>query len=121
MTVACSGSSLHTGRSRLSPAGEALGKLPGVADTKIDLGKKTVTVTFDPDKPNLAALVKGHDRCGISFFGATVHAICSLGHGLHEASPGDADATRNCVFSTEKAAAGNADCGMPALPSRRIL
>jgi methylphosphotriester-DNA--protein-cysteine methyltransferase len=47
----------------------------------------------------------------LSFFGATIYAIRSLGHGLHEASPGDADATRNCVFSTEKAAAGNADCG----------
>jgi len=30
---------------------KALGKVPGVADAKIDLGKKTATVTFDPDKP----------------------------------------------------------------------
>ena len=35
----------------------ALGKVPGVADTKIDLSKKTATVKFDPDKASVASLV----------------------------------------------------------------
>ena len=43
---------------------KALGNVPGVADTKIDLGKKTATVTFDPDKANLAALVKATTDAG---------------------------------------------------------
>jgi len=43
---------------------KALGKVPGVADTKIDLGKKTATVIFDPDKANLAALVKATTDAG---------------------------------------------------------
>ena len=37
---------------------KALGKVPGVADTKVDLNKRTATVTFDPDKATLATLVK---------------------------------------------------------------
>ncbi len=36
----------------------ALGKVPGVAATKVDLDKKTATVTFDPDRANVETLVK---------------------------------------------------------------
>jgi len=43
---------------------KALGRVPGVADTKVDLNKKTATVTFDPDKANLAALVKATTDAG---------------------------------------------------------
>ena len=43
---------------------KALGKVPGVADTKIDLNKRTATVRFDPDKVNLAALVKATTDAG---------------------------------------------------------
>lgn len=42
----------------------ALGKVPGVADTKIDLATKTATVKFDPDKVNVAALVKATTNAG---------------------------------------------------------
>ena len=42
----------------------ALGKVPGVADTKIDLVTKTVTVKFDPDKANVAALTKATINAG---------------------------------------------------------
>lgn len=42
----------------------ALGKVPGVADIKIDLGTMTATVKFDPDKANVAALVKATTNAG---------------------------------------------------------
>ena len=42
----------------------ALGKVPGVADTKIDLATMTATVKFDPDKANVAALVKATTNAG---------------------------------------------------------
>lgn len=42
----------------------ALGKVPGVADTKIDLASMTATVKFDPDKANVAALVKATTDAG---------------------------------------------------------
>jgi mercuric ion binding protein len=37
---------------------KALDKVPGVAATRIDLGKKTATVQFDPDRANVVTLVK---------------------------------------------------------------
>ena len=49
---------------------KALGKVSGVADAKVDLGKKTATVTFDPDKANVAALVKATTDAG---FPSKVH------------------------------------------------
>ena len=48
----------------------ALGKVPGVADAKIDLPSKTATVKFDPDKANVAALVKATTNAG---FPSTPH------------------------------------------------
>ena len=42
----------------------ALGKVPGVADTKIDMATMTATVKFDPDKANVAALVKATTNAG---------------------------------------------------------
>ncbi len=42
----------------------ALSKVPGVADTKIDLATMTATVKFDPDKANVAALVKATTNAG---------------------------------------------------------
>ena len=42
----------------------ALGKVPGVAETNVDLATKTATVKFDPDKANVAALVKATTNAG---------------------------------------------------------
>ena len=43
---------------------KALGKVPGVAATRIDLVKKTATVRFDPERANVAALVKATTDAG---------------------------------------------------------
>ena len=43
---------------------KALDKVPGVAATKIDLAKKTATVKFDPERANMAALVKATTNAG---------------------------------------------------------
>ncbi len=43
---------------------KALDKVPGVAATKIDLPKKTATVKFDPERANVAALVKATTNAG---------------------------------------------------------
>ena len=43
---------------------QALGKVPGVADAKVDIEKKTATVRFDPDKVNAAALVQATANAG---------------------------------------------------------
>ena len=49
---------------------KALDKVPGVAATKIDLAKKTATVKFDPERANVAALVKATTNAG---YPSTVH------------------------------------------------
>lgn len=49
---------------------KALDKVPGVAASKIDLARKTATVTFDPDRANVAALVKATTNAG---YPSTVH------------------------------------------------
>ena len=49
---------------------KALDKVPGVAATKIDLAKKTATVKFDPDRSNVATLVKATTNAG---YPSTVH------------------------------------------------
>lgn len=43
---------------------KALDKVPGVAASKIDFAKKTATVTFDPDRANVAALVEATTNAG---------------------------------------------------------
>ena len=43
---------------------KALDKVPGVAASKIDFAKKKATVTFDPDRANVAALVKATTNAG---------------------------------------------------------
>jgi len=43
---------------------KALDKVPGVAAIKVDFDKKTATVTFDPDKANVATLVKATTDAG---------------------------------------------------------
>jgi mercuric ion binding protein len=43
---------------------KALDKVPGVAAIKIDFDKKTATVKFDPDKVDVAALVKATASAG---------------------------------------------------------
>ena len=42
----------------------ALGKVPGVADIKIDVTTMTATVKFDPDQSNVAALVNATTNSG---------------------------------------------------------
>jgi mercuric ion binding protein len=42
----------------------ALGKVPGVADTRIDMATKRATVKFDPDKANVATLVRATTDAG---------------------------------------------------------
>lgn len=43
---------------------KALDRVPGVAAAKIDLGRKTATVKFDPERASLAALVKATTNAG---------------------------------------------------------
>jgi mercuric ion binding protein len=43
---------------------KALDKVPGVAATRIDLAKNTATVKFDPERANVAALVKATTNAG---------------------------------------------------------
>jgi len=49
---------------------KSLQGVAGVMDAKVDLGKKTATVTFDPDKANIAALVRATTNAG---FPASLH------------------------------------------------
>jgi periplasmic mercuric ion binding protein len=43
---------------------KALERVPGVTDAKVDFDKKTASVSFDPDKANLAALTKATADAG---------------------------------------------------------
>lgn len=43
---------------------KSLVAVPGVADVKIDLDKKTATVRFDPDKADIPALIKATTNAG---------------------------------------------------------
>jgi periplasmic mercuric ion binding protein len=43
---------------------QALQKVPGVAEAKIDLDKKTATVTYDADRTDTAALIKATTGAG---------------------------------------------------------
>ncbi len=43
---------------------QALQKVPGVAEAKVDFEKKTASVRFDPDKADAAALVKATTQAG---------------------------------------------------------
>jgi periplasmic mercuric ion binding protein len=43
---------------------KALEKVPGVSATVVDFDKKTATVTFDPEKANLARLTQATTEAG---------------------------------------------------------
>ena len=43
---------------------KSLDNVPGVAETKIDLVKRTASVKFDPTRTNVAALVKATTNAG---------------------------------------------------------
>jgi mercuric ion binding protein len=43
---------------------KALERVPGVTDAKVDFDKKIASVSFDPDKANLAALTKATADAG---------------------------------------------------------
>ena len=43
---------------------KSLQQVAGVADARIDLEKKTATVTFDPDRTSAAVLIKATSRAG---------------------------------------------------------
>jgi mercuric ion binding protein len=43
---------------------KALDKVPGVAAIKVDFDRKTATVKFDPDRADVAALVKATTDAG---------------------------------------------------------
>ncbi len=49
---------------------KALQRVDGVVDAKVDLGQRTATVRFDPDKANVTNLVQATTNAG---FPATVH------------------------------------------------
>ena len=49
---------------------KSLQRVDGVMDAKVDLGKKTATVKFDPDKANVATLVQATTN---ACFPSTVH------------------------------------------------
>ena len=43
---------------------KALRQVPGVTDARVDMDKKTVSVTFDADKASVATLVKATTHAG---------------------------------------------------------
>ena len=43
---------------------KALEKVPGVVDAKVDYDRQTASVKYDPDKADLAALVKATTNAG---------------------------------------------------------
>jgi periplasmic mercuric ion binding protein len=43
---------------------QALQKVPGVAEAKVDLDKKTATVTYDADRTDTAALINATTGAG---------------------------------------------------------
>jgi mercuric ion binding protein len=43
---------------------KSLEKVPGVSAVKVDFGKKTATVTYDPDKTKLEALTRATTNAG---------------------------------------------------------
>ena len=43
---------------------KALRQVPGVTDAKVDMDKKTVSVTFDADQATVATLVKATTHAG---------------------------------------------------------
>ena len=49
---------------------KALDNVPGVAATRIDLGRKTATVKFDPDRADVVTLVNATTNAG---YPSTVH------------------------------------------------
>ena len=49
---------------------KSLQQVPGVADAKIDLDRKTATVMFDPDRTSTTVLVKATTDAG---FPSTIH------------------------------------------------
>lgn len=49
---------------------KSLQRVDGVIDAKVDLGQRTATVKFDPDKANVATLVQATTNAG---FPSTVH------------------------------------------------
>lgn len=49
---------------------KSLEKVPGVSQARVDLAKKTATVTFDAERTNATALVKATTDAG---FPSTVH------------------------------------------------
>ena len=51
-------------------ARKSLQRVAGVEDARVDLGRRTATVKFDPDKANIATLVNATTDAG---FPSTVH------------------------------------------------
>ena len=49
---------------------KTLERVPGVTGAKVDLDKKTASISFDPDKASLAALTKATGDAG---YPSTVH------------------------------------------------
>lgn len=49
---------------------KALEKVPGVAEAKVDFGRKTATVKFDPDQTDTTALVDATTDAG---YPSTIH------------------------------------------------
>jgi mercuric ion binding protein len=49
---------------------KALEKVPGMMDAKVDYDHKTATVTYDPEKASVAAIVKATTNAG---FPSTLH------------------------------------------------
>ena len=49
---------------------KSLQRVDGVMDARVDLGQKTATIKFDPDKANVATLVQATTNAG---FPSTIH------------------------------------------------
>jgi periplasmic mercuric ion binding protein len=49
---------------KICPLKKALERVAGVTDAKVDFDKKTASVSFNPDKANLAVLTKATTDAG---------------------------------------------------------
>ena len=49
---------------------KSLQRVDGVMEARVDLGQKTATIKFDPDKANVATLVQATTNAG---FPSTIH------------------------------------------------
>ena len=103
---------------------KSLEQVSGVSQARIDFAKKTATVTFDADKTNASALVKGNYRRRLSLHGAQVTALrnssrCS--NARSAGTPGRSSCRRTPASSSTNASNAEPYCGRwPATASSAL-